>query len=542
MKKMFTRPLALLTLVALAACSGSSNSTSAPAAVPPQTGNSILTTIVGVGDSLTAGVESGGLLGDPTATSPASNVLPGNAVPPTQENGFFYLLTAQAKGATAAQAAVPLIKAPGLGSQLVYNTATFIAPSHPSCDSFNQAAFALSSASTTQLSTSAPANLDLGIPGITTHEALTMNNPLTGPAAPPGCTYPVIPGDPTSGSLQTLLSSESNNFYPVLYRYASSVSPLTEVGAAVSAKPTLATVWLGANDILHYTFSGGLATFVDTPQQFQTDLTSIVTQLQHAGARVVVANLPDILSTPQFTKVSNLSNAIAATYNNLGLAALTAQGKFPPLAALQAEVPATQSYLQTTYGVGPNGYLLESGYLTTIGAIATALATSTSPAPALDPSGKGSGMGSVYLIDSFAATVSSMNTAYNGAITNVASATGAPLVDIHAIFAGITAAGNVACIDGSAPPNCNGQPGPAGSKVTLNLFGGLTSLDGLHPSNTGYALIANAYIQTIDTAFGVSGASLPPLGAVQIATIKGTDPNLIIQFPTPLAPTGGIPQ
>ena len=48
--------------------------------------------------------------------------------------------------------------------------------------------------------------------------------------------------------------------------------------------------------------------------------------------------------------------------------------------------------------------------------------------------------------------------------------------------------------------------------------GGLASLDGLHPSNTGYAIIANTFIQTLDTAFGLT------IPAVNIPAIHATDP------------------
>src|SRR5438270_4392824 len=129
-----SRPLALFAIVALSACNGGGGN-STPAAVPPQTGSAILSTIVGVGDSLTAGFQAGGLLGVPT-TNPFSS-LPGNAVPPTQTNGWWALFYAQAKGialspstynvATSignpATSPLPLINAPGIGAVLVIGNA-----------------------------------------------------------------------------------------------------------------------------------------------------------------------------------------------------------------------------------------------------------------------------------------------------------------------------------------------------------------------------------------------------------------------------------
>jgi len=53
------KPLALLALTALAACGGSTAPLTVVPTSPPATGPAILTRIVGVGDSLTAGYQSG---------------------------------------------------------------------------------------------------------------------------------------------------------------------------------------------------------------------------------------------------------------------------------------------------------------------------------------------------------------------------------------------------------------------------------------------------------------------------------------------------
>ena len=72
---------------------------------------------------------------------------------------------------------------------------------------------------------------------------------------------------------------------------------------------------------------------------------------------------------------------------------------------------------------------------------------------------------------------------------------------------------NVPCCDGVPinPPKC----------CSLQFGGGLLSFDGLHPSNTGYALVANSFIATIDTGFG---ATVPQLSPAQIFAIYSTDP------------------
>jgi hypothetical protein len=37
-----------------------------------------------------------------------------------------------------------------------------------------------------------------------------------------------------------------------------------------------------------------------------------------------------------------------------------------------------------------------------------------------------------------------------------------------------------------------------GKHLTTSFLGGLLSLDGIHPTNTGYAIIANSFIETMN--------------------------------------------
>ena len=70
-------------------------------------------------------------------------------------------------------------------------------------------------------------------------------------------------------------------------------------------------------------------------------------------------------------------------------------------------------------------------------------------------------------------------------IASTAQAAGATLVDVNALFAKITASGLTV----------NGVTGNVG------FLGGVFSLDGIHPTNTAYAALANLFIDTMNTAF-----------------------------------------
>ena len=101
-----------------------------------------------------------------------------------------------------------------------------------------------------------------------------------------------------------------------------------------------------------------------------------------------------------------------------------------------------------------------------------------------------------------AVTVKAQVVAYNGVIAAQAQAAGATLVDINALFTKIAASGLT----------INGYTG------TASFLGGFFSLDGIHPTNTGYAVIANTYIDAINAAFGTK------IGDINLSAVAATDP------------------
>jgi len=517
MFKSLHRPLALLALFGLAACGGGSSVPSTP--TPPPSGAGLKQqNFVGIGDSLTFGEQAGGQLGVIT-TSPVSAISSGGPpgspglVQPTQTNGFWALMYAQMNGialdpalgkwntdtalGAASTSPLPLINAAGLGAQLVVSAVSPpFAPTHSSCDAFNQSAFSAASAQATRVSATAPI-ADLGIPGISMHEAVAMTAPLTGPPNGPNCGYVTIPGDITSGGLQSLVSGESELFYPVLGQFQSTLGAgkVTQLAAAVSLQPKLTTVWLGSNDLLKFIFSHGQSPITDSPTQFATDLTTIVTTLEKAGSKVVVGNLPDILGNgsteppvPQFFPQTKLSADLQA----LGIPAAIAD--------------ADAAFVSANYTKGNGGFLTESGFF---GLVAQIQANPTGQ-PNLDPNGPGSGNGPLYVDQAFAAQAIALNAGYNQAISSVAAATGAGLADIETALR--TASSGVVI-------------GPM--TLTSQFGGGIISYDGLHPTNVGYALIANVFIGAADSKFGLT---IPPidngtLGATFLAIASGDTYN-----------------
>ena len=93
-------------------------------------------------------------------------------------------------------------------------------------------------------------------------------------------------------------------------------------------------------------------------------------------------------------------------------------------------------------------------------------------------------------------------TAFNAIIAADARLAGAAVVDFNTLFARISQNGYEV----------------GGQKLTTAFLGGLFSLDGIHPTNTGYAILANEVIKTMNTQLHTG---IPPISVEQVAK---TDP------------------
>jgi lysophospholipase L1-like esterase len=94
---------------------------------------------------------------------------------------------------------------------------------------------------------------------------------------------------------------------------------------------------------------------------------------------------------------------------------------------------------------------------------------------------------------------------FNQIIAAEALALGATVVDLNGLFANLAAKGyNV-----------------GGHHLTTEFLGGLFSLDGIHPTNTGYAILANETIKTMNQHLHTV---IPPVSVEQVAK---TDPLIL---------------
>lgn len=260
----------------------------------------------------------------------------------------------------------------------------------------------------------------------------------------------------------------------------SQIEKLESFAATPSTAPTTVVVWLGSNDALFALLLADPAAVTPVPV-FASLYGQVLSRVAATGAAVVVGNVPDVTDVPFLTAAPQVVEPIAQA---LGLPAAAVYGILG-LSSGDYLVPGGVQAIQT---------MVASGALAPLPAICPAVLPAF-PVPGtpcfLTPA----------QISSIQATVAS----YNSIISATAATAGAAVVDIHSLLAELSVRGYVV----------NGR------RLTTAFLGGLFSLDGVHPSNTGYAIIANEFIRVLNSTFA---AGIPP---VVIGKVSSSDPLVL---------------
>lgn len=337
---------------------------------------------------------------------------------------------------------------------------------------------------------------------------------------------------------------------PYFARFSTSATT-TVLADALAQSPTFFSLWIGGNDVLGYATSGGVgvnqtgnnnaATYgsndITDPGVFAYVYNALITNLTANGAKGVVANLPYVSTLPYFTTVpyNPLSASVLGSGNaavgQATISALNTQLYGPLKSALTYLSAGDRINLLSTTASNP--LLIKDESLTNLSAQLTQVLTPTlgaqnaafygavygqaRQATATDlillptqsvigsaPTATNSGLGIAppspldkfgitfplqdahVLIPSETAEIKIATDAYNASIRAIADAKGLAFVDAKAIMDKLSTTGIVS------------------NNFTMNsiyVTGGSFSLDGVHPSPRGYALIANAFIDAINAKY-----------------------------------------
>lgn len=273
----------------------------------------------------------------------------------------------------------------------------------------------------------------------------------------------------------------SSNTNPYFHRIAWATGTSTALGDAVNKNATFFTAWLGMEDIYNYARNGGDGTTIMPAAQFSLYLDTILTALTANGAKGVIANIPDFREFPYYTLVpwngAELTASKADSLNDIYDVSGVTHIRFhegnngfvinDPNAPMGVRQIRRNEYI--TLGVP-----LDSMKCNFMGILFSTLPDR-------------------YVLDSTECEYLDVNiAAYNAVIEQKAAQYGLAFVDMRGFFRSIST-------------------GMLWDGVEYNaefVSGGFFSLDGYHPNQKGYALIANEFIYAINAKYG---ATVPTL-------------------------------
>ena len=317
-----------------------------------------------------------------------------------------------------------------------------------------------------------------------------------------------IPGAKSFHLLAAGYGSSAGN--PYFARFAS--APMaTVIADALAQNPTFFSLWIGGNDVLGYATTGGDGTNPITPTTgapgvgFDGTYNALASQLATGGRKGVVANLPYVNTLPFFTTVGyNPVPLVAAQVSALNSGYAAYNGGLVAAKNLGYITEAERLQRTINFTVGKNAVVIIDEYLTDItpvnaGLIKMRQATSAdyvllSSQGVSAQSYLAAGNGTAaplqdrwVLSKNEIAELKTATDAYNATIEAAANTNGLAFVDAKSIMNQLV----------------NGGIRFGNYHMTAQyVTGGAFSLDGVHPSARGYALIANKFLEAINAKYG----------------------------------------
>ncbi|MFD0799047.1 SGNH/GDSL hydrolase family protein [Maribacter chungangensis] len=349
---------------------------------------------------------------------------------------------------------------------------------------------------------------------------------------------------------------------PYFVRMASSPSA-TMLNDALVQAPTFFSLWIGNNDVLGYATTGGDGTNPITPldgppgQGFANTYAALIGALTQNGTQGIVANIPNVTSIPHFTTVPH--NPLDPTNPDFGPQIPTLNGIFGQLNAVYAfleaqgvpnatdrqivfatdaaseviikdetlpdlsgqiagvllQSPAFPAFVQS-FGLPAQAAPLVAGLLgTTYGQTREATADDLFVLPssavigtvnmevagALAAQGLPAALAGQFAVEGISLPLEDKWVLLPSEQDEIATATQA----FNAVIESAAASAGLAFVDANSLLNQLADTGITSGQYTLasNLVtGGAFSLDGVHPTARGYALIANEFMRAIDATYG----------------------------------------
>ncbi|GAB3541631.1 SGNH/GDSL hydrolase family protein [Pontibacter brevis] len=274
-----------------------------------------------------------------------------------------------------------------------------------------------------------------------------------------------------------------------------------------STDHTFFSLWLGNNDVLSYATSGGASAAASnaiTPvNTFDANYTQLVTALTVNGQEGILATIPNVTGIPFFTTVGPQIKNTLTTNNVPGMVAITGAGK-ERVQFLTSQINAAEDGVLFTLTGAPYAPLLgqptgkywrdlakqvspsQTNPLVIRATLAQLLLNYSIDTTQMFGFSAGNPWPSALLLDvNEQDAVKAATTSFNNIIKATAEATGLALWDANTYFNSIqTGFGN-------------NNVGYSPAFISGNLF----SLDGVHLTPRGYAIVANEMIKSVNSTY-----------------------------------------
>jgi len=308
----------------------------------------------------------------------------------------------------------------------------------------------------------------------------------------------LAPGYGNAANLQAGLAN------PYFVKFAASPD-ISVVAQAMSMSPTFFSLWIGNNDVLGYATSGGAGDVITPTEQFGQYYNMLAQTLVTGGAKGVLANIPSITNAAFFTTIPY--NVIAIP-DSMQYAVDFLNASYAPYNAAMEQMG---KLYRIHFELGPNPMVIMDPGMEGVPAqlqfrqmTSNELALLTLPQDSIKCATWGSGVpvpNQYILTEAEIDNITAATIAFNNIIKQTADVNGLAFVDFNAIMVDISANGLI--FDGITFST---------KFVTGNLF----SLDGIHLTPQGNALVANYFIDAINAQYTaqipkVSVANYPPI-------------------------------
>jgi hypothetical protein len=279
----------------------------------------------------------------------------------------------------------------------------------------------------------------------------------------------------------------TGNYNPFYSRFASNPGTSTAFGDGMANHPTFVSLWIGGNDVLAYALAGGEGTVGGIGSTDITDVTTFTqsihymfSTLKDANIKCVTGNLGNINTLPYFTTVP---------YNGLVLTAEQAIGMNSAYATYNAYAQAN-NLPKLNFVEGANGFVVKDklGYMRHAAETDMILLSALSNIKA-NGWGSKTAIESNYVLDATeVANIQNYTTSFNTILKSKADECGFAFVDMNHLMNTIVAKKVIDGVEYSS----------------TFVTGGVFSLDGIHATPRGCAIIANEFIKAINTQYHAS--------------------------------------